>query len=172
MMITEFWDEESGGFIFTSNDHEELIVRNKDFKENATPSGNSAAADVLLRLTKIYGDERYERFAGVVLRLAASQVSRYPQAFGRMLSAIEFGVSPVKEVAVIGDRGNPLERFVFETYLPNSVVAISETGGGPLPLLSDKTASEGTALGYVCEKFVCAMPTSSAEEFADQLNSK
>ena len=35
---------------FTSNDHEELIVRNKDFFDNATPSGNSVAADVLLKL--------------------------------------------------------------------------------------------------------------------------
>ena len=49
LMITEFWDEDNGGFFFTSNDHEELIVRNKDFYDNATPSGNSVAADVLLK---------------------------------------------------------------------------------------------------------------------------
>src|SRR4029077_6925726 len=39
-MIDEFWDKENGGFYFTSNDHETLIVRNKDFTDNATPSGN------------------------------------------------------------------------------------------------------------------------------------
>src|SRR4030095_4897463 len=51
-MITEFWDEENGGFFFTSNNHEELIVRSRDFFDNATPSGNSVAADVLVRLSK------------------------------------------------------------------------------------------------------------------------
>src|SRR5690606_25335546 len=65
-MITEFWDAESGGFYFTSNTHEELLVRNKDMVDNAAPSGNSAAADVLLRLAKIYGDERFARFAVTV----------------------------------------------------------------------------------------------------------
>ena len=90
LMITDFWDEESGGFFFTSNDHEELIVRNKDFFDNATPSGNSVAADVLLKLAKLTGDERYERFAVSVLRLASRQVQRHPQGFGRMLSAMEF----------------------------------------------------------------------------------
>jgi len=58
LMITEFWDQENGGFFFTSNDHEELIVRNKDFFDNATPSGNSVAADVLLRLTKLTAEEK------------------------------------------------------------------------------------------------------------------
>src|ERR1043166_1836103 len=58
LMITEFWDADNGAFFFTSNDHEELIVRNKDFYDNATPSGNSAAADVLCRLAKLRSEER------------------------------------------------------------------------------------------------------------------
>ncbi len=83
LMITEFWDEDAGGFFFTSNDHEELVVRNKDFYDNATPSGNSVAADVLLRLARLTGEDKYEKFAAATLNLAASQISRYPQGFGR-----------------------------------------------------------------------------------------
>ena len=49
-MIDEFWDEKDGGFFFTGKHHEELIVRSKDYFDNATPSGNSVAADLLLRL--------------------------------------------------------------------------------------------------------------------------
>ena len=45
LLITEFWDNDDGGFYFTANDHEELIVRKKDYFDNATPSGNSVAAD-------------------------------------------------------------------------------------------------------------------------------
>ena len=71
-MVTEFWDEERGGFFFTSNDHEELLVRTKDYTDNASPSGNSAAADVFLKLAKLVGDERYERFAVTVLQVDRS----------------------------------------------------------------------------------------------------
>ena len=42
LMIEEFWDDESGGFFFTGKSHENLIVRSKDYFDNATPSGNSA----------------------------------------------------------------------------------------------------------------------------------
>ena len=49
-MINEFWDDEDGGFFYTGRSHETLIVRSKDFSDNATPSGNSVAAEVLLRI--------------------------------------------------------------------------------------------------------------------------
>ena len=170
LMITEFWDEETGGFFFTSGDHEELIVRNKDFYDNATPSGNSAAADVLLRLAKFYGDEKYERFASATLRLAAAQIRRHPQGFGRALAAIEFHLARVKEVAVIGDPGNELERTVSNIYLPNAVVSIAGEPTSELPLLEGRTRVDGKATAYVCEDFVCQRPVTTPDELRSALN--
>ena len=170
LMITEFWDEETGGFFFTSGDHEELIVRNKDFYDNATPSGNSAAADVLLRLAKFYGDEKYERFASATLRLAAAQIRRHPQGFGRALAAIEFHLARVKEVAVIGDPGNELERTVSNIYLPNAVVSIASEPTSELPLLEGRTRVDGKATAYVCEDFVCQRPVTTPDELRSALN--
>ncbi len=169
-MITEFWDEENGGFFFTSNDHEELIVRNKDFYDNATPAGNSVAADVLLKLAKLLGEEKYERFAATVLRFVAPQISRHPQGFGRALSAIEFYLSPVKEVVILGDKGSDLEREVFGEFLPNKVVVLStdaEKDSESIPLLRDRTMIDGKATAYVCEKFVCQRPVTEVGELRD-----
>lgn len=164
LMITEFWDEERGGFFFTSSDHEELIVRNKDFYDNATPSGNSSAADVMLRLTKFYGEEKYERFASTVLRMTAPQIKRHPQGFGRALSAIVFHLSDVKEVAVVGERGNELEREVLKRYRPDVVVALGTGGGDEFPLLSGRTMVDGKPTVYVCENFVCERPVTTVDD--------
>jgi uncharacterized protein YyaL (SSP411 family) len=169
-MITEFWDEDSGGFFFTSHDHEALIVRNKDFYDNATPSGNSVAADVLLRLAKFYDDDRYERFAVTALRVASSMIRRYPQGFGRALSAAEFHISPVQEIAIIGEPDNKLQRSVLEMYLPNAVIAVATEGGGALPLLADKTSHDGKAAAYICENFVCQKPVTTVEDLSNQLS--
>ena len=188
-MITEFWDEENGGFFFTSNDHEELIVRNKDFYDNATPAGNSVATDVLLKLAKFFGEEKYERYAATVLRLVASQISRHPQGFGRALSAIEFYLSPVKEVVIIGEKGSELEREVFSEYLPNTIVVLGVESGKEmrpvalapgsdkmpknsvelLPLLVDRKMIDNKATAYVCENFVCQRPVTAVEELREQL---
>ncbi|MBK8466915.1 MAG: thioredoxin domain-containing protein [Chloracidobacterium sp.] len=172
LMITEFWDEENGGFFFTSNDHEELIVRNKDFYDNATPSGNSVAADVLLRLAKLLGDDRYERFAVTVLRLTASQLRRYPQGFGRALSAMEFHLAATKEIAVLGAKGNEMERIILARYLPDTVIALSAepaSDAGVIPLLKDRQMVEGKPTVYVCENFVCQRPATTETEVNELL---
>ncbi|MFZ1699980.1 MAG: thioredoxin domain-containing protein [Pyrinomonadaceae bacterium] len=170
LMITEFWDEESGGFFFTSNDHEELIVRNKDFYDNATPSGNSVAADLLLRLAKLTGDDKYERFAVTTLRLAASQLRRHPQGFGRTLSVLEFHLGESREIAILGEKGNALEREVFERYLPNAVVAISNASGVDIPILDKREMLNGGPIAYVCENYVCERPVMTTTELKGLLD--
>ncbi|HVQ55756.1 MAG TPA: hypothetical protein VMS29_03280, partial [Pyrinomonadaceae bacterium] len=165
-MITEFWDEENGGFYFTSNDHEELIVRNKDFFDNATPSGNSVAADVLLRLSKFYGEEKYEAFALTALRLASAQIKRFPSGFGRALSTLEFHLSNAKEIAIIGDRSGDLEREVWAEYRPFKVVAVGDEGSA-LPLLGNRIQVNKEPTAYVCENFVCQRPVTTVDELKE-----
>jgi len=167
VMIIEFWDQKNGGFFFTSNDHEDLIVRNKDFYDNATPSGNSVGADVLLRLAKLTGEDKYERFAVTVLKLAASQIRRHPQGFGRALSALEFYLGDTKEIVIIGEKRNDLARSVLSRYRPNSVVVLSdspETDATTIPLLKDRGTIEEHATAYVCENFVCQRPVTTIED--------
>ncbi len=103
-MIEEFWDNEGGGFFFTGKSHEELIVRSKDYFDNATPSGNSVAAMVLLRLAALTGRENYRNLATAVLREVGDQTRRYPSGFGYALSAADFLLSTPKEVAIVGQR--------------------------------------------------------------------
>ena len=165
-MITEFWDDENGGFFFTSNDHEELIVRNKDFFDNATPSGNSVAADVLLKLSKFYGEEKYAAFALTALRLASAQIKRFPSGFGRALSTLEFHLSNVKEVAIVGKRGSALEREVWSEYRPFKVVAVG-INNHDVPLLRDRLQLKGVPTAYVCENFVCGRPVTTVNELRD-----
>jgi uncharacterized protein YyaL (SSP411 family) len=173
VMIAEFWDEENGGFFFTSNEHEELVVRNKDFYDNATPSGNSVAADALLRLHRITGDDRYERYAVTTMRLAAAQVQRYPQGFGRMLSALELFLSPAREIAVAGPAGNALEMEVLATYLPTTVVAVraEEVREADLKLTAGRKLVDGQPAAYICENFVCKRPVITAAELHDSIRS-
>ncbi|MBK6723660.1 MAG: thioredoxin domain-containing protein [Acidobacteria bacterium] len=169
LMITEFWDEENGGFFFTSNDHEELIVRNKDFYDNATPSGNSVAADVLLRLAKLTGEDKYERFAMTTLRLAATQLRRHPQGFGRTLSALEFHLGVTREIALLGQRESSLASDVLQRYLPDAVIAISsdvKEDSQVVSFLAERSQIDGKPTAYVCRDYVCERPVTTTEGLA------
>jgi uncharacterized protein YyaL (SSP411 family) len=173
VMIDEFWDKENGGFFFTSHDHESLIVRNKDLTDNATPSGNSAASDVLLKLSKIISDESYERFATKILSISAKQAERYPQGFGRALSVMEFSIAPTKEIVIVADDEGKLMANVYDQYLPNKVVVNGRTQGGhsqSLPLLDGRTAIDGKPTVYVCEEMVCQKPVTEEAELKEILS--
>jgi hypothetical protein len=177
-MVEEFWDDGEGGFFYTGKSHEELIVRSKDYMDNATPSGNSVAAEVLLRISVLTGGEDYHRQAVTILRLIGDMIRRYPSAFGRALGALDFYLSSPREVAIIGESGAPdtraLVREVWKPYLPNKVVALSAEGdlaraAEIVPLLRERSTIEGHATAYVCENYTCQKPVSSAGELAMQL---
>ena len=176
-MIDEFWDEEEGGFFFTGKTHEELIVRSKDYFDNAIPSGNSVAAEVLLKLSVLTGDEKYTRFATAIFRLVSSSIRRYPSAFGRALCALDFFLNAPKEIVIIGEQEaeetRSLLREVWTRFIPNKVVVTaeeSETAKSELiPLLQERSKINGKATAYVCENFACQQPVNEASELARQL---
>jgi len=175
-MIEEFWDDESGGFYFTGKSHESLIVRSKDYFDNATPSGNSVAAMVLLRLAALTGRESYRSLATAVLREIGEQIRRYPSGFGYALSAVDFLLSTPKEVAIVGKDQADIRPLLAETwrrYLPNKVVA---PGFGDdsdtaqiTPLLANRPLLNGLATAYVCEHFACKQPVTDVSAFSEQL---
>ena len=101
--IARFGDPERGGFFSTSADHEELIARRKEIGDHPIPSGNSAAALGLLRLAALTGEREYERQAEGVFALFAKTATQHPEAFAHLLRALDFHLSPTKEVALVGD---------------------------------------------------------------------
>ncbi|HEX7998083.1 MAG TPA: thioredoxin domain-containing protein [Pyrinomonadaceae bacterium] len=179
-MNDEFWDEQEGGYFYTGRSHEELIVRSKDFMDNATPSGNSVAAEVLLKLSVLTGNEDYSRQAVTIFRLLRNQLTRYPSAFGRLLAALDFYLSSPKEIAIVGPREDAataaLTREVWKRYLPNKVVAQAEendtAAAGLVPLLRERPMVNGAATAYVCEHYTCQQPVTTPAELAAQLASQ
>jgi hypothetical protein len=172
-----FWDPAAEAFFDTGTDHERLVVRPRNLFHNAVPSGTAVAIDWLLRLHVLLGEERYEAIAVKALRAMADLMQRHPTGFGRYLSALDFHLGPVSEVALVwpdsasAEAMEPLLHACFARYLPNRVVAgkpESAVAAG-IPLLADRTAVDGRPAAYVCRRYVCRLPTTDAADLARQL---
>ncbi len=170
-----FWDKEKGDFYFTSSDHEALVVRQKEYFDNATPSGNAVSCLNLLRLSVFKGKSDYRHKAGQMLRHMGQAISHYPLGFGYWLQALDFYLGPVEEIAIVGpsQQRKQLLQPLRLSYLPNKVMAISETVdqelGAKIPLLQGKTALEGQTTAYVCRNYACQQPVTKAEDLEKQL---
>jgi uncharacterized protein YyaL (SSP411 family) len=172
-MIREFWDEDAGGFFFTGKSHESLIVRSKDYFDNATPSGNSVAALVLARLATLTNKESYRNLAIAVLREVGDQIRRYPSGFGYALSAADFLLSTPKEIAIVGKDAADISPLLAETwrrYLPNKVVAPRIAGDtATIPLQENRPLVNDLATAYVCEHYTCKQPVTEISALREQL---
>ncbi len=158
-LLDLFWDDDGGGVFTTGHDGEQLIARNKDLLDNATPGANSLTAVALLRLAALTGDERYGRHASAVLSLLGPVVGQHPTAFAHLLGAVDMADAGPTEVVVVGDRPD-LVQAVQRGYRPTTVLAWGEPYPSPL--------WEGRRPGhaYVCRDYACQAPVDSVEALA------
>lgn len=174
LMLEQFGDPDFGGLFQTGLDHEQLVVRRKDFIDNAIPSGNSLAAESLLRLAKLTGNDGYRHEAGRIFLPLASAMAQQPTGFGRLLTALDDFLHPSQEVAIVGDPADPATQALLaevrRRYLPHTVLALKKPGEeNPLPLLEGRGLVNGKPAAYVCENFACKLPVTGTVELATLL---
>jgi len=179
-MVDRFWDEYQDCFFDTGHSHESLVVRPRNIYDNALPSGSSAAAFVLLRLAMLTGNGDHERKAIAAMRSVRRLAMRHPLAFGRWLCALDSYLSSPKQIAVIGQPGDPatksLMTVINRLYLPNKVLAGHDPGQPAqaidVPLLRDKSMIGEQPTVYVCEGHVCREPVTEPTALATMLNGR
>ncbi|HEX6544011.1 MAG TPA: thioredoxin domain-containing protein [Ktedonobacterales bacterium] len=175
--LSRFWDDEIGTFFDTSANHEQLIGRPRELTDNATPSGMSLMAEVLLRLAAFTGEARYHNYATQVLVPLTPAMIEQPLAFGHLLCALDDFVGPLDEVAIIGQSDSEptraLRNVVQHLYHPRMVLAQAGPGDAQaqatVPLLTDRPLVNGHPTAYVCRGFVCKQPVNQPDELLLQL---
>jgi len=176
--IARFWDEGEGAFFFTSNDHEELIVRKKTAQDGAIPSGNSVAALALCRLGKLTGEAAFTEKGQGVIRVYGELLDRAPGAFHMMLVALDFDLGTPVEVAIAGDPASADTQAALDTvnsvFAPNKVVALRAPSDDAeiekkIPLLAGKEVIGGVAAVYLCRNYTCDAPLTDLTAVRERL---
>lgn len=169
-LVEQFSDTDSGGFFYTSADHEALITRTKDSQDNATPSGNGMAAYALLRLGRLCSRTDLEEKAVATLEVLSGVMTQSAMAGGQPLMAVDFLEGPAWELVLIDGEsaeGNAAaRRSLSESFLPNRLVVA--TGATPTtaelePLLKDRSAVNGEPTLYACRAGACQAPVSGVD---------
>ena len=174
-LLRLFHDADGGEFFTTGHDAEALVVRPKDVFDDATPSANALAANALLRLAALTGDDRYARAGGCDPRMLCGPDD--VTSDGLRLSARRDRASRARpiEVVIVGDptderthalarRGRgPARARVGHAHRARRRrrVAASRRPGGPL---------RDVPTAYVCEHYACRAPVTTPEELRAQID--
>lgn len=169
-MLAHFWDEKEGNLFFTSDDHEQLIVRTKSFYDLAIPSGNSVAALNLMRLYHYTQNDAYLDKATRIMKSGARPAAENPFGFGQLLMAMYLYVKKPVEVTVIGK--GAMSDWLCGTFLPDGITASVKRGDmaalEKYSFFKGRNA-EGEETAFVCRNFACSLPLKSQQELARQL---
>ena len=156
-LLDKYWDNEHGGLFTVAADAEQLVVRQKDLMDNATPSANSVAATALLRLASITGNANFQMKAIEILKLLARVAPTAPTAFCNAVSAATLATKGTTEIVIPGDNSELLT-IARSAWRPHTVLAWGQPTDSPL--------WEGREAGkaYVCHNHTCLLPANNAEE--------
>ncbi len=174
-MIELFWDGDAGCFFFAGADHEELIARMKPGHDGATPSGNAVAANALLRLQALTGDDSYGQRGLDVLHAFHDQMKAAPSSFAHMIAAVDYYLRSPREIALIGDRESAeidgALRSLWEQFRPHDLIvsfdpasADATQAAAEVPLLAGKVVIDQRPTFYLCENYACQAPTHNIDE--------
>jgi len=178
-MLQHFWDDKEGNLFFTSDDHEQLISRTKNFYDLAMPSGNSMAASNLLRLYHYTQNNSYLDRAVRIMKAGSQSAAENPFGFGQMLNSIYLYVKKPIEIAVFSSDDNSntnsssLVAWLNRQFLPGSIIAILHPRELAklqyYPFFKGREAEGGRETAFVCKDFTCSLPIRSIEELERQL---
>jgi len=181
LMLEDYWDEDVGGLYFSGRDRDDLLVRSKDIYDGAIPSGNSVAANNLMRLGRMTGNYDLENKAHQIANAFAQQINPVPQGYTQLLTAMLFVEGPSYEVVISGDSKakdtQKMLQALQQGYFPNQVILLNPSDQPKSlirelsPWLNDQKVVSGKATAYVCQDFSCKSPTNDIKMMLSSLGS-
>ncbi len=167
-----FWDaDHEGGFFSTAGQDANILLRMKEDYDGAEPSPNSVAAMNLLRLSQMLNEKAFQEMGVKTLNAFGSRLKKAPSTMPQMMVALDFSLRKAKQIVIAG---NPeaidtkvMLRAIREPFIPNKFVLLADGGEGQaflgkqLGFVQTMQPIEGRATAYVCENYVCQLPTTN-----------
>ena len=170
-----FWDETDGGWFSTTGRDPSVLVRLKEDYDGAEPAASSVAVSNLLALTHLVDEPQWITRIERTLRLFGSRLEQAGRAVPMMSAALSAYHAGGSEIVIVGDGdASPLAEVLARRYLPFSLVVQVTSDeqralASQLPLLASMRPTSG-ATAFVCRRFACGPPVSSAADLERQLD--
>jgi uncharacterized protein YyaL (SSP411 family) len=146
-----FWSEEGGYYNTAKDTTQDLIVRERSYADNATPSANGVAIANLVRLALLTDNLQYLKLAEQALQVFRPAMQHAPQACPSLFAALDWYLN----CTLIRTRSEQIGLLASQ-YLPTTVFIVESN----LP--------EGSA-GLVCQGFKCLPAAESLEKLLQQV---
>ena len=175
-----FYDQEAGGYFSTPLEHEELLVRPKNFIDMAIPSGNSVMVYNLIRLYRFTENGAFLSRAKEMLSRLQELMLNNPRALTHLASAQEEFLSQTVAITLVGEIGDPAVQemlaVIYRRYLPHRRLVVKNPRDYEklldlVPAAREYEQIDGKPTAFVCQGYTCLAPVQTAVGLGELLDS-
>ena len=164
-----FFDEETGMFLYTDDQHSNLIARKMELTDNVIPSSNSEMAKNLFLLSQYFESKIFEGQSIQLIKNVFADIKKNLNYYSNWAQALLFQVFPPNEIAIVGKDWKEKSAHFYKIYFPGNIYSGGESEDS-LSLLKDKLIP-GKTMIYVCRNKACGMPVEEVDEAIKQIKS-
>jgi uncharacterized protein len=165
VVLARFYDAGDGYFYFSDPKAEKLIANKKELFDNVIPASNSILARSFHQLSLLTYEEHYGKIAARMLGGMKDLIWKEPGFLCNWANFYLESLVPTAEIAILGKGAKQIALALLANYLPNTVLAWSESPTESVPLLQGKVGdAAGNALIYVCVHRSCQQPVSNLQD--------
>jgi uncharacterized protein YyaL (SSP411 family) len=164
-----FWDKKQGGYFTTTGADKSLLWRSREVYDGAEPSASSVSALNLIWIWQLTDDKGWKDKVDKTLSASSSQLEKAPEASPLLAAALDLQISKHRQIVIAGspdasDTGAMLD-LVWHRFLPDAILFLADGSKGQrelahyLPVVANMTRKQGKATAFICENYVCKLPT-------------
>ncbi len=173
-LVEHFWDSETNSFYMTADDHEKLIIRPKSNYDLSLPSGNSVAANLLLRLFHLTQDKKFLEISTKIMENQAQMAAENPFGFGHLLNTVFMYLQKPREITVLNSQNKEIVDSLTNRFIPESILVTVKNENqlnnlSKLPFFEGKQFQNDKTTVFVCKDFTCSLPLETISEIEKHL---
>ncbi len=157
----------NSGYYLTADDAEGLVIRPSSTHDDATPNPNSIAAQNLIRLAALTGEDRYRDKADALIEGVLSAGAQNLFAHVAVLNAVDMRIGAA-EIVCVGAQAEPLVSAALKLPFVNRIVLRAQSADG-LPAghpALDKISATSGSTAFVCVGQICSLPVTGPADIA------
>ncbi|MGA2566402.1 MAG: thioredoxin domain-containing protein [Pseudolabrys sp.] len=165
---THYADPDTGGYYLSADDADDLLLRPHSTIDDATPNPNAVAAQNLVRLAALTGDDAWRAQADRLIEGILSAAERNLFGHLALLNALDLRLRGAEIVAT----GPEAERFAQAAlklpFLDRIVLRAAAASDLPAAYpAQDKLKAAAGSAAFVCVGETCSLPVSDPRQIAE-----
>ncbi len=173
-LVEHFWDSKTNSFYMTADDHEKLIIRPKSNYDLSLPSGNSVAANLLLKLFHLTQEKKFLEISTKIMENQAQMAAENPFGFGHLLNTVFMYIQKPREITVLNSQNKEIVDSLTNGFMPESILVTVQNENqlnkiSKLPFFEGKQFQNDKTTVFVCKDFTCSLPLETISEIKKQL---